>query len=113
MKSTQSLALLLSVMLLTACAGTANTSSTQAAGSQSAAAAPTGDAAIAENVKKALAADPATKDLNVNVESNDGRVRLKGEVRSVAAFQKATSVARSVPGVTAVENHMVVCMTCK
>jgi hyperosmotically inducible periplasmic protein len=119
MKSTPLLALMLSAVFLAGCAGMDGTASpsagTKAAGGAASAstAAATGDAAIAENVQKALAADPETKDLKISAVSTQGRVVLKGEVGSVATFQRIAAIARGVSGVTAVDNQVVVCMTCK
>lgn len=111
MNTAKLLGLLMSAVLVAGCAGMGGKSGTAAAGGQGAAAAPSGDAALTQSVKTALAADPDTA--AVNPETSQGKVRLKGEVRSVAAFQKAAAIARKVPGVVAVENHVVVCMTCK
>ena len=110
MKITKLLALLLSAAFVAGCAGTATQSGTQS-GSQ-AAGANAADASLTSKVQAALASDPETKDLKVGVDSLDGRVRLKGEVKSVAAFQKAGAVARGVPGVKGVDNQLIVCMTC-
>lgn len=112
MKLTPLIALSLSAVLFSGCAGMGNTSS-QSAGGTKAAEKATDDATIAANVQKALAADPETKDLKITAESNQGRVRLKGEVKSVTAFTRISAIAKKVPGVTSVDNNVVVCMTCQ
>lgn len=114
MKTVNILGLLMSAALFVGCAGTGGTGGTSAsstAGGQKAAAAPGGDAAITQNVTAALAADPETA--GIKPETEQGKVLLKGEVKSVAAFQKAAAIAKKVPGVTAVDNRVIVCMTCK
>lgn len=111
MKKVNMLGLLMSAALFAGCAGTGGTAGTSAAGGQTTAAAPGGDAAITQNVKTALAADPETA--GINPEAEQGKVRLKGEVKSVAAFQKAAAITKKVPGVVAVDNQVIVCMTCK
>lgn len=113
MKNTKLLALLLSAAFVAGCTGMGNQTGTQAGASQQPAAAATADASVTAKVQAALAADPDTSALKVSVDTNQGRVRLKGEVNSVAAFQKAGAVARGVPGVTSVDNQLIVCMTCK
>lgn len=111
MKTVNVLGLMMSAVLFAGCAGMGGKSDTAAAGGQKAAAAPGGDAAITQNVKSALGADPETA--GITPEAEQGKVRLKGEVKSVAAFQKAAAIAKKVPGVTAVDNQVIVCMTCK
>lgn len=112
MKTIQLLGLLLSAAVLAGCAGTGANSDAAPAASQGTAAA-TGDAAITENVKKALAADPETAGANVSVDTSQGKVRIKGEVKTVAAFLKAPSIVKKVPGVVEVDNQLIVCTTCK
>ncbi|GIZ52766.1 BON domain-containing protein [Noviherbaspirillum aridicola] len=113
MKTTKLLGLLLSAAVLAGCAGMGGKSDTAPAAGQGAAAAPSGDAAITQNVKNALAADPETAGANVSVDTTQGKVRLKGEVKSVAAFLKAPGIVKKVPGVVEVDNQLIVCTTCK
>jgi hyperosmotically inducible periplasmic protein len=112
MKKIPLFAMSLCAVLLAGCAGMGDATS-QSAGGTKAAAKATDDATIAANVQQALAADPQTKDLKITAESNQGRVRLKGEARSVAAFTRITAIAKGVPGVTSVDNNVVVCLTCQ
>lgn len=111
MKTANVLGLLMSAVLFAGCAGTGGSAGTAQAGGQAAAASASGDAAITQGVKAALAADPETA--GITPESEQGKVRLKGEVKSVMAFQKAAAAAKKVPGVVAVDNQVIVCMTCK
>lgn len=113
MKNIKLLGLLLSAAVLAGCAGTGAKSDTTAAGGQGAAAASTSDSAITQNVKSALAADPEIGGANLSVDTSQGKVRIKGEVKSVAAFLKAPSVVKKVPGVVEVDNQLIVCTTCK
>ncbi|WP_414691618.1 BON domain-containing protein [Noviherbaspirillum sp.] len=111
MKHTKLLALLLSAAFVAGCAGM-NQGSSSESGQRS-----TGqvvdDAAITAKVKTALLADPEISGLGINVDTSQGAVRLKGEVKSVAHFQKAGSIAEGVAGVRSVDNQIIVCMTCK
>lgn len=111
MKTVNLLGLVMSAVLFAGCAGMGGKAGTTQAGSQTSASTPSGDAAITQSVKTALAGDPETA--GVNPEAEQGKVRLKGEVKSVTAFQKAAAIAKKVPGVVAVDNQVIVCMTCK
>jgi osmotically-inducible protein OsmY len=66
------------------------------------------DAVITTKVKAALAADPAVKATEVNVETFKGAVQLSGFVSSQEAIRKAVELARNVEGVRGVKNNMVV-----
>jgi cytidylate kinase len=60
------------------------------------------DLSRAAQVRAAIAKDPLTKNINVEVVAQRGQVALKGVVFSPAMMDAAASVARKVPGVTAV-----------
>ncbi len=62
------------------------------------------DSVITSTVKTALLADPAIKSLDLQVETRKGTVQLSGFVDSQAQIDQALAVARSVAGVTEVEN---------
>ena len=64
------------------------------------------DAAITAKVKTALAADPTAKAYQINVDTNQGVVQLNGFVDSADGKQAAARVARSVDGVTRVDNNL-------
>lgn len=66
------------------------------------------DATILTKIKAAYAADPDISALKINVDSEKGVVRLRGEVKSVALWRKAEDVARKVEGVKSVENRLIV-----
>lgn len=58
------------------------------------------DLSLAAHVRAAIAKDPLTKNINVEVVAQGGQVALKGVVFSPAMMDAAANVARRVPGVT-------------
>jgi len=58
------------------------------------------DLSLAAHVRAAIAKDPVTKNINVEVTAQTGRVALKGVVFSPAMMDAAGEVAKRVPGVT-------------
>ena len=60
------------------------------------------DLSLGARVRAAIAQDPLTKNINVEVVAHEGQVALKGVVFSPAMMDAAASVARHVPGVTQV-----------
>lgn len=66
------------------------------------------DTVITTKVKAALAADPAVKATEVNVETFRGTVQLSGFVSSPEARQRAVELARETKGVRGVKNDMVI-----
>lgn len=64
------------------------------------------DSWITTKVKSAILADPALKVAQINVETYKGKVQLSGFVDSAESRDKAVALARSVEGVTAVQNAM-------
>src|SRR6476661_11088728 len=66
------------------------------------------DVTIGTRLKAAIAADPELSALKVNVDTTQGNVRLKGEVKSVTLRQRAEALARSVEGVKSVDNQLIV-----
>ena len=66
------------------------------------------DTVITSKVKAALLADPDIAGLKINVDTAKGKVTLKGEVKSLALWRKAESLARGVDGVQAVNNQLVI-----
>lgn len=66
------------------------------------------DAAITMEVKAMLAKDPKLSALAINVDTAGGRVALKGTAPTGVAKDRATELARSVSGVTAVDNELAV-----
>ncbi|HSB73937.1 MAG TPA: cytidylate kinase family protein [Candidatus Methylomirabilis sp.] len=57
------------------------------------------DLSLAAQVRAAIAKDPLTKNINVEVTAQSGRVALKGVVFSPAMMDAAAEVARRVPAV--------------
>lgn len=66
------------------------------------------DATIGTRLKAALAADPELSALKINVDTTQGAVRLRGEVKSVQLRRKAEDLARRIDGVKSVDNQLMV-----
>ncbi|AEG92713.1 BON domain-containing protein [Ramlibacter tataouinensis] len=66
------------------------------------------DATIGTRLKAAYAGDPELSALKINVDTTQGVVRLRGEVKSVALRRKAEETARKIEGVKSVENMLIV-----
>lgn len=64
------------------------------------------DAAVTAKVKTALAQDPAVKAIEVKVDTFKGTVQLSGWVNTAEEKARAEQVAKTVPGVTTVENKI-------
>lgn len=65
------------------------------------------DSEITAKVKAAIFAEPGLKTLQISVDTKKGVVTLSGSVTSRANSVTAASLARSVDGVSDVENHLV------
>jgi hyperosmotically inducible periplasmic protein len=64
-------------------------------------------ATLTGKVKSALAADAGAKTMtNINVDSKDGVVTLKGKVDSADLKKKAGEIAKKVDGVKSVKNEL-------
>ncbi|MGB5131601.1 MAG: BON domain-containing protein [Steroidobacteraceae bacterium] len=66
------------------------------------------DGMLAVNVKAALVESPDTQAYQINVESQEGIVRLLGAVDNAKAKEAATTVAKSVKGVKEIKNELTV-----
>jgi BON domain-containing protein len=66
------------------------------------------DDTIAKDIQDKVAADPDTKDSQVNVAAKDGKVTLSGKVKTPAARQKVEQIAREEPGATDVDDQTAV-----
>ena len=66
------------------------------------------DAAATATIKTELARDPTLSALSINVDTNGGRVVLKGEAPDSAAVERATAIARGTDGVVSVDNQLTV-----
>lgn len=65
------------------------------------------DVAITASVSAALVKDPDLSAIKINVDTKNGSVSLNGPAPSVAAKERATSIAQGVKGVTSVINNLV------
>lgn len=66
------------------------------------------DAAITASVNAELAKDPALSSLQIDVDTSNGKVALKGTAPDQAARDRAAQLAQKVDGVTAVDNQLTV-----
>jgi hyperosmotically inducible protein len=66
----------------------------------------TSDAVITSKVKSKLAADPQTSALEIDVDTLDGEVTLRGMVGTDAERQDAARLARQTDGVRDVDNQL-------
>ena len=65
------------------------------------------NATLTTKVKTALASDAGAKTMtNINVDSNNGVVTLKGKVDSADMKKKAGDIAKKVDGVKSVKNEL-------
>ena len=64
------------------------------------------DAWITSKVESKLAADPEVNNFEIDVDTQDGVVRLSGNVEQEKARQEAEKLARSTEGVVAVKNEI-------
>ncbi|KAF1049833.1 BON domain-containing protein [Xylophilus sp.] len=66
------------------------------------------DIAIKAQVSAGLAKDPDLSALRIDVDAHGGAVTLGGPAPSEQARDRATTIARSIKGVTSVDNRLVV-----
>ncbi|MEO7851160.1 MAG: BON domain-containing protein [Rubrivivax sp.] len=66
------------------------------------------DAAITTAVNAQLAADSALSALNIDVDTSNGSVILRGTAPDATAKDHATTLAKSIDGVTKVDNQLVI-----
>jgi len=66
------------------------------------------DAVITTSVNAALAADGSLSALKIDVDTDGGRVVLRGQAPSATARDRATQLAQAVDGVVAVDNQLTV-----
>jgi len=63
------------------------------------------DDTIAKDVQSKIEADPVTKDSQVNVTAQDGKVIIKGAAKDQATQQKMEQIARDEPGAKGVDDE--------
>jgi hypothetical protein len=63
------------------------------------------DDTIAKDIQEKVAADPETKDSQVDVKAKNGKVTVSGKVKSPAAQQKVEQIARDEPGSAGVDDQ--------
>ena len=95
-------AMMTAVVTLAGCAGMGPQPTTRTTGQA------IDDVTIGTKLKAALAADPELSALKINVDTTQGAVRLRGEVKSVALRRKAEDMARKTEGVKSVDNQLIV-----
>jgi len=66
------------------------------------------DSAITAQVSAQLARDPELSAIKIDVDTKDGAVVLRGPAPNIAASERATGLARAVPGVVSVTNQLIV-----
>ena len=66
------------------------------------------DATITAQVNAGLAKDPDLSALKINVDTVNGKVTLNGPAPTTLARDRAETIAKSVTGVTSVNNQLVV-----
>lgn len=66
------------------------------------------DDTVAKDIQDKVAADPDTKDSQVNVAAKDGKVTLSGKVKTPAARQRVEQIAREEPGTAGVDDQTLV-----
>ncbi|HSZ01911.1 MAG TPA: BON domain-containing protein [Terriglobales bacterium] len=66
------------------------------------------DDTIAKDIQTKIAADPDTKDSQVNVTAKEAKVTMTGQVKTPAAQQKIEQIAREEPGAAGVDDQTAV-----
>ncbi|HEX6705984.1 MAG TPA: BON domain-containing protein [Albitalea sp.] len=66
------------------------------------------DALITTSINAELAKDPKLSSLHINVDTEGGRVALRGTAPDQAAKERATQLATAVKGVVSVDNQLTV-----
>lgn len=66
----------------------------------------TRDAWISAQVRSKMVVDPAVRSVNYTIDTDNGSVYLIGSARSQAELDRATQIARYVPGVTRVVSYV-------
>jgi hyperosmotically inducible protein len=64
------------------------------------------DAMITSKIESKLAADPQTNNFEIDVDTQNGKVRLRGMVETEAERREAEYLAKSTDGVESVDNQL-------
>jgi osmotically-inducible protein OsmY len=64
------------------------------------------DATITASINAELAKDPALRALKIDVDTEEGHVRLRGAAPDREARNRATSLAAAVKGVVGIDNQL-------
>lgn len=64
------------------------------------------DGVVTTKVKSALLADDTVKGLDINVDTKDGTVSLKGAVDNQTQIDRAVEIAKGIEGVQNVDNQL-------
>lgn len=101
--------LLIASMIALGLAGCANVGNAErgAAGTRTAGQA-VDDLTIGTKLKAALANDPELSAMQINVDTMQGNVKLRGQVKSMKEWRKAGELARDIQGVKSVDNQLVI-----
>jgi hyperosmotically inducible protein len=100
MRHTGSTAVLLAALVLASASGCASGDPRQGEQQQA------DDASVTAGVKAAIAAEPALKGGEIQVDTKQGVVQLSGYVSSAEDVATAAAVARTVKGVQSVRNDL-------
>src|SRR5215475_5110102 len=63
------------------------------------------DDKIAKDIEERIATDPDTQDSQVNVSVTEGKVKLKGKVKTPVAQKKIEKIVDAEPGATAMDDQ--------
>ena len=66
------------------------------------------DTALTQQVKSALASEPALRSQSIEVDTQNATVTLTGAVDSAASKSRASEVAAGINGVVAVVDHLTI-----
>lgn len=64
------------------------------------------DATITAKVKSALLAESGVPGTDINVDTSQGRVTLRGQVADKTQIERALSIAKGIDGVQSVDNQL-------
>jgi osmotically-inducible protein OsmY len=100
MKTSASMAVLLTALMLSTATGCASSAARQTSER------PVNDAAVSEGVRGAIAGESMLKSSEIQVDTVNGVVQLSGYVSSADDVATAAAVARTVKGVKSVRNDL-------